>query len=131
MAERYKSKRVKFTRNKQRDFLFTAKNKLGLDWRELAKLLKISERNLSDWKREKITVPLNIVKIICKKANLSFPKNIELLSPYWYAKKGARKGGLAVLKKYKFIYNKASNKIMAEIKKQTKKQTKIDKNGTK
>ncbi|HBB36665.1 MAG: hypothetical protein UX02_C0001G0030 [Candidatus Moranbacteria bacterium GW2011_GWC1_45_18] len=103
MAERYKSKRVKFTRNKQRDFLFTAKNKLGLDWRELAKLLKISERNLSDWKREKITVPLNIVKIICKKANLSFPKNIELLSPYWYAKKGARKGGLAVLKKYKFI----------------------------
>jgi hypothetical protein len=103
MAERHKSKRVKFQKNKQSAFLFSAKNKLGTTWNEFSKSLKISERNLSDWKREKITLPLAAVKTICKKTGLSFPENIKLLSPYWYAKKGAGKGGLAVLKKYKVI----------------------------
>jgi len=103
MAERHKSKRVKFPKNKQRDFLFTAKNKLGITWSEFAEILKISQRNLSDWKQEKITLPLSTVKTICKKSGLAFPKNIQLLSPYWYTTKGASKGGLAVLKKYKII----------------------------
>ncbi|MFA6285319.1 MAG: LAGLIDADG family homing endonuclease [Parcubacteria group bacterium] len=74
-----------------------------MDWGEFAKILKISERNLSDWKREKITLPLSTVKIICKKADLALPKNVQLLLPYWYTKKGASKGGLAVLEKYKTI----------------------------
>ncbi|TSA45755.1 hypothetical protein D4R51_01250 [bacterium] len=103
MAERCKSKRVKFPNNKQRDFLFSAKNKIGINWSEFAKILKISTRNLSDWKQEKLTLPLSAVKTICKKAGLRLPQNIKLLSPYWYAKKGARKGGLAVLKKYKIV----------------------------
>lgn len=103
MAERHKSKRVKFPKNKQRDFLFAAKNKLSITWSTFAKVLKISERNLSDWKQEKLTLPLSTVKTICKKAGLHLPANIKLLSPYWYAKKGARKGGLAVLEKYKIV----------------------------
>ncbi|MFA5926315.1 MAG: LAGLIDADG family homing endonuclease [Parcubacteria group bacterium] len=111
MAERYKSKRVKFPKEKQRDFLFAAKNKLGMDWREFAKLLKISERTLSDWKREKITLPLSAAKIIRKKATLNIPENVKLLSPYWYANKGARKGGLAVLKKYKIIGGNPKTRI--------------------
>jgi hypothetical protein len=103
MAERHKSKRVKFPKNKQRDFLFSAKNKLGINWHKFAEMLKISQRNLSDWKREKITLPLSAVKTICKKASLALPKNIQLLSPYWYTTRGASRGGLAVLKKYKII----------------------------
>lgn len=103
MAERHKYKRVKFPKGKQRNFLFSAKNKLGIHWSEFATILKISTRNLSDWNREKITIPLNTVKTICRKTGLHFPTNIKLLSPYWYTKKGARKGGLAVLEKYKII----------------------------
>jgi hypothetical protein len=103
MAERHKSKRVKFQSGKQRGFLLAVKNKLGINWREFAKILKISEKTLLDWKREKITLPLDTVKTIHKKSGLPIPKNVTLLSPYWYTKKGARKGGLAVLKKYKII----------------------------
>jgi len=103
MAERHKSKRVKFSKNRQKDFLFSAKNKLGITWSEFAEILEISGRNLSDWKREKITLSLNKVNLICKKTNTHFPENITLLSPYWYTSKGASKGGLAVLKKYKII----------------------------
>ena len=103
MAERHKSKRVKFPKNKQRGFLFSAKNKLGITWSEFAKILKISTRNLSDWKQERITLPLSTVKTICKKADLTLPLDIQLLSPYWYATKGASKGGLAVMKKYKIV----------------------------
>ncbi|MFA6193279.1 MAG: LAGLIDADG family homing endonuclease [Parcubacteria group bacterium] len=62
--------------------------------------MKISTRNLSDWKQEKLTLPLSTVKTICKKADLHLPRNIKFLSPYWYTKKGARKGGLAIVKKY-------------------------------
>jgi hypothetical protein len=100
MAERHKSKRVKFPKNKQGEFLLSAKKKLGINWCEFAEILHISERNLSDWKREKITLPLSTVKIICKKVDLNLPKNIVLLSPHWYTKKGAQKGGLAIIKKY-------------------------------
>ena len=111
MAERHKSKRVKFPRNEQRNFLFLAKRKLVISWREFAVMLKISERNLSDWKREKITLPLNIVKLIRKRTGIRLSKNVKLLSPFWYTKKGARKGGLIVAKKYKIIGGNPERRI--------------------
>lgn len=103
MAERYISKRVKFTKGKQNKFLSAAQKKLGINSAKFARLLNISQRNLSDWKREKITLPLKAANIVEKKTGIRLPKSTEILDPYWYATKGARKGGLAVLKKYHSI----------------------------
>ncbi len=100
MAETFKYKRIFFPKGKQKKFIINAKNKLGLSWDELAKLLGISVRNLIDWKNEKISMPFNVVKIICRKTKIKTPKNIEVREKFWYVKKGARLGGLSVYKKY-------------------------------
>lgn len=100
MAESFKCKRARFPKGKQGEFILDAKERLSLTWKELSEILGISTRNLIDWKNEKISLPIGAVKIICKKTNRSIPKDINILDRYWYTKKGARKGGMAVLKKY-------------------------------
>lgn len=100
MAESFKSKRVKFHKGKQKTFIVDAKKNLGITWREFSKLSGVSIRNLTDWKNEKITLPLKVVDIICKKSELTFPENVKMLDQYWYVNKGARKGGKANYKKY-------------------------------
>lgn len=94
------SKRVIFPCGKQREFILNSKKRLGLSNVELARLLKISIRTLTDWKREKFSVPLKAVKILSRKTKRKIPKNIEIKDPFWYVSKGARAGGLAVYKKY-------------------------------
>jgi len=103
MAKRFISKRVLFQPGKQKDFLNQSKKIIGLSWVELARLLKISNRTLTDWKREKFLMSLGAVKFISKKAGLKFPKNVEVKNPFWYVYKGAKIGGFAVYKKYGYI----------------------------
>ena len=100
MAELFISKRVIFPRGKQRKFILQAKKTLGLSYLELAILLKISNRTLTDWKREKFSMNLRAVKILLKKTNRKIPKNIKIKEPFWYVNKGANLGGIAVYKKY-------------------------------
>ncbi len=100
MAKLFISKRVFFPPGKQRIFLLEAKSKIGVPWTTLARLLKINNRTLTDWKREKFSMALRAVEIICKNANINMPGNIEIKNPYWYVSKGARTGGIAVYKKY-------------------------------
>lgn len=100
MAKLFISKRVVFPSGKQREFLVNTKNSLGLLYIELARLLKISNRTLTDWKREKLSMSLKAVKILAKKTNRKIPKNIEIKDPFWYVYKGAKVGGIAVFRKY-------------------------------
>jgi len=100
MAESFKSKRVIFKKGAQGSFLLKAKNKLNLDWIAISKMLGISPRTLIDWHKEKFSMSLSALKILCEKTNIAIPKNIEIKDPFWYASKGARKGGLAKFKKY-------------------------------
>ena len=95
MAEQViESKRVSFPRNKQQEFLLQAQQELGLTWTEIAKRLHISTRSLTDWKNERISLPLSVVKKICGETGKKIPKNIEIKDRYWYVKKAAKKGGL-------------------------------------
>lgn len=105
MAESYIPKRVVFSKSKQKEFILKAKIKLDLTWAEFAGLLNFSTRNLIDWKNEKISMPLPTVRLICKKTKSAFPTNVKIKGPYWYAAKGAKKGGLAMYKKYGSIGN--------------------------
>jgi len=100
MAKMLISKRAIFPEQKQRKFILGAKKKLNLTWNQLAKMLNISTRNLIDWKNEKFSISLDAVKIISKKINIKVPRDIQIREPFWYVTKGARKGGLAVYKKY-------------------------------
>lgn len=100
MAELFKYKRAIFKRGKQKEFLAKIKNKTNLTWPSLANYLKISNRTLTDWKREKFSMRLDAVRNLCKIANIQLPKNIKIKNPFWYVKKAALKGGLAVYKKY-------------------------------
>lgn len=94
------SKRVIFPAGKQTIFLKEVQNVLKLNNDNLAKILGVHSRSIRDWKREKYSMPLDAVEKLCKESSLSVPKNIEIKSPFWYAKKGAKAGGVASYKKY-------------------------------
>ncbi len=100
MAESFKSKRVAFKKGAQKSFLLKVKNKLNLDRISISKMLGISPRTLADWEKEKFNMSLGALKILCKKAHIIMPKNIDVKEPFWYVSKGAQKGGLAKFKKY-------------------------------
>ncbi len=100
MAELFISKRAIFPRGKQREFLLKMKGALNLSYIELARLLKISDRTLTDWKREKFSMSLKAVKILSRKTKRKMPRNIKIKDPFWYVNKGAKIGGLTVYKKY-------------------------------
>lgn len=103
MTELSKYKRAFFQKGNQKKFIIEAKKKLGLTWNELAKILGISTRNLIDWKNEKISMPLYGVKTICQKTRREIPNDIKIRDRFWYARKGAKLGGLSVYKKYGHI----------------------------
>ena len=103
MVEKFKSKRVKFPKGKQRAFLTKAKNRLGLNNKNLAELLKINIRTLTDWKREKFSMSLEAVKLLFKKTQIKTPRKIKILDPFWYTKRGSSAGGIAVYKKYGYV----------------------------
>lgn len=100
MAKKHISKRVVFPRGEQRRYLFNYKNKTGSSWSSIAETLEISDRTLTDWKREKFNISLKALKTLTAKRNETLPANLKIVEPYWYALKGAKKGGISVYKKY-------------------------------
>lgn len=100
MAESIKSQRVGFPKSRQKRFLQNAKRKLSISWRDLAKILSISERTLTDWKREKFTIPFETAKFLAQKSKIHLPSTALVKERFWYVKRASRAGGLAVYKKY-------------------------------
>lgn len=102
MPNRLKSdKRVIFPPGQQNRFLLKAKKQLNFSsWALFAKKIRVHRRTLSDWKGEEYSLPLKVLKRVCKISGLEEPSNIETKEPFWYVSKGARVGGLAVYKKY-------------------------------
>lgn len=104
MAESLKSKRIKFKKSgNQRKFILGAKNKLGLNYEQFSQKLGICARTLKDWEKEKFSMTFGAVNFICKRLNTKFPKDTEIMDKYWYAIKGAKKGGNATFRKYGII----------------------------
>ena len=58
------------------------------------------KRTLNDWRRERYSLPYGIFQKISKLAKLKIPQGIKIKEPFWYVRKGARLGGIAVYKKY-------------------------------
>lgn len=93
-------KRTVFPKGKQKDFLKKIQNQLNLTLKELASLVGIHIRSMTDWKREKFSMSLPALKKLCRRARIPLPKNIEIKEPFWYVYKGGKVGGLVVYKKY-------------------------------
>lgn len=100
MLELVKLKRVRFQKGEQNAFLCEVQHKLKVTQTELAKLAGISVRNFSDWKREKLTLPLNVVKLLSQKSGIPLPTSVKIVDLYWHTKKAGAIGAEAVLKKY-------------------------------
>lgn len=100
MAESYNSKRISFGPNIQREFIVNSKKKTGATFSRLAILLGVSSRTLYDWKREKFSMPLETAERLATLTGTKMPTGREVKEPFWYANKGAQKGGRAVYEKY-------------------------------
>ena len=103
MAEFVKIKypqRVIFPKGKQRAFLLSAHDASKNSFKDLARFANVSIRTFNDWLREKFSISLPALKKISKKTRLSLPKHVKIKNPFWNARKGAYRGGLAVYKKY-------------------------------
>jgi len=84
--------RVRLKSGLLKNYLQKVKDKSDLNWSEIARLCLVSPRTLSDWKREKHTPNFQILAGLSKKFDIPLPKG-QILSDYWYVKKGAILGG--------------------------------------
>ncbi|MEK9134977.1 MAG: LAGLIDADG family homing endonuclease [Patescibacteria group bacterium] len=93
--------RIKFKRGLQLHFLNNIRERLNITWPKLAGILKVHPRTLSDWRREKYTIPEDVFNNCIKvtKNKIEVPP-VEVLPDFWNIKKAARKGGQVVAERY-------------------------------
>lgn len=96
-------KRYKFSVGAQRKFICTCLEKLNCGNKDIAKRLSVSVRSITDWKREKFSIPVNAAQKLSKISGVKIPKNAKELDEFWYTRKGGIAGAKAVLKKYGHI----------------------------
>lgn len=93
--------RIKFKKGSQTRFLFDVARCLNLNWLQLSKKIKVHLRCLSDWRREKYTLPDTAFSRLIKLAGegIKVP-SYKVLPDFWSIEKAARMGGQALAEKY-------------------------------
>ena len=93
--------RVKFLKNNQHKFIVSVKENLNIDWPVLSRALRISNRTLFDWRREKYLITEAAFKkcLGLTKDEIKVP-DYKLLPDFWSIPKAAKKGGFITAKKY-------------------------------
>ncbi len=93
--------RIKFSKNNQWKLLVSVKENLNIDWSVLSRALGISNRTLSDWRREKYLITEVALKkcLSLAKGKVKVP-SYKLLPDFWSISKAAKKGGFVTAKKY-------------------------------
>jgi hypothetical protein len=100
MAESLNSKRVFFSRGKQREFLLSSKKELGVTWGALADICEIGTKSLAGWREEKYSMSFFALERICERRDIEMPADAVIKDAYWYTTKGASAGGKAIVEKY-------------------------------
>lgn len=103
MLESIKGCRVFFKSRDQTFFLKRVRKLLKINNAGIAGILGLSRRTVDDWQREKYSMPLKAVEVLCAKSNLNIPKNIQVKDRFWYTHGGGNAGGIAVYNKYGHI----------------------------
>lgn len=105
MAESFKSMRVIFPKRQQQAFLLATKSSLDLTDKQIVDFLHVSQRTLTDWKRERFSISLVAARKLSRKAKISIPDNVVVKPAFWSVKKAAKLGAKATIKKYGKICN--------------------------
>lgn len=92
--------RILFENGNQSLFLNKIKQSTGLSTDELAFLCNVSSRTFRDWLRGKFSLSDKALLTLTNRFSIPIPRRIKVVDNYWYASKGARKGGLKRLKLY-------------------------------
>ncbi len=92
--------RVTFPKGLQSKFINILLEENKINSSMLASICNVSERTIRNWKREKFTLSEKALFQIQKNFKISPPKGTKNVSDYWYAQKGALKGGLKRLALY-------------------------------
>lgn len=92
--------RVVFFRGQQRLFLTKVYQLSGISWEEIASKGGVTRRTLSDWKREKYSMPLKSLHKFLALSGLPFPKNAEVRKSFWWAKRAGSIGGTIQYQKH-------------------------------
>lgn len=90
--------RILLPKGEQRKFIEKIISKISVV--KAAKLCNLSERTIRDWRREKFLINKSAALRLCKRVNISFPKNAKEKEDYWYIKNSCYVGGMACFKKY-------------------------------
>lgn len=92
--------RIRLSKN-ELDLLFKSIKQQILTWKNLAKMLKISIRNLNDWRKGKILLPEETY-LQCLKLGKNSPQDFHpsIYKERWHILDAARKGGTARMKIY-------------------------------
>lgn len=93
--------RIKFKKGLQAGFLFTVREHLNVSWPQLSERIKVHPRWLSDWRREKYTLPEPVFNRLVKLTGegIVVPTH-RILPDFWNIEKAARKGGRVVAERY-------------------------------
>lgn len=89
-----------FLKGKQKEFLEKIEKILKISWPEFCRIIKIHPRSLSDWRREKYSLPLSVLKKICQVAGIKLPNDIEIKKAFWSTSKAGLISGKKVYEKY-------------------------------
>lgn len=99
MAKSFKDKRMVFKKGEQRKLLLEFVWSSEINRMEAARFFGIVPRSFTDWLNEKIKLPLRAYNKIHKNIRKKY-NPVKIIDKFWYAKKGAKLGGIALHKKY-------------------------------
>lgn len=93
--------RIKLRKNDQVKFLDNIKKEYKVNWSQLANILNVHYRCLSDWSRGEYTLPEAVFKKCTRlaKGKVEIP-SYKVLPDFWSIEKAAKKGGLVTAQKY-------------------------------
>src|SRR3989344_5706415 len=94
MSEPSIKNRIKFSqKGLQQEFILKAKKSLRMNGREFSEKFNISQRTLTAWTHEKITISLVIAQKISQVAKIPIPKNHSIIDWRLHLKKAGKIGG--------------------------------------
>lgn len=101
MSESFKNNRLYFKqKGLQRNFILRAQKSLGINQYKLAQQLKVSQRTLYDWTREKITISQNKAEELSKISKIKIPKKYSIIDGRLRFQKAGKIGGKNKYLKY-------------------------------
>ncbi len=101
MSELYKYNRLKFyKKGQQRNFILNSKEILNITWVVFAKKLKITQRTLNDWTREKYNISQIGAEKISKLTKKPIPQTYKIIDWKLHLQNAGKVGGKQKLLKY-------------------------------